>query len=261
MHHRLGHVVERQRLGRSDGDGLDVGGITGLQAPHEGVLADLALGEELLRRAAAHGARDRRHDDVAHVEAPEDPLVGLAVRLVCRLEADVVDVERVRVLHDELPTAQDACARPCLVAVLGLNLVEPQRKVLVGGVLPLDRQREQLLVGRPEQVVVPAAVLEPEHAVAVLGPPVRRLIRRARQQGGEQDLLSADRGHLLTDHPLDVAHHPKAQREPAEQTRPDRPDVAGPDQQLVAGNFGVGRVVAQRSQEQLGHAGDHSGPP
>ena len=39
----------------------------------------------------------------------------------------------------------------------------------------------------------------------------------------------------------------------------DRPDVAGPDKQLVAGNFGVGRVVAQRAQEQLGHAGDHGG--
>jgi hypothetical protein len=26
----------------------------------------------------------------------------------------------------------------------------------------------------------------------------------------------------------------------------------------VAGDFGVGWVVAQRAQEQLGHAGDHS---
>ena len=41
----------------------------------------------------------------------------------------------------------------------------------------------------------------------------------------------------------------------------DRADVAGADQQLVAGHLGVGGVVAQGAQEQLGHAGDHSRPP
>ena len=38
----------------------------------------------------------------------------------------------------------------------------------------------------------------------------------------------------------------------------DGPDVAGADQQLVAGDFGVGGIVTQRAQEQLGHPGDHS---
>ena len=179
VHLGLGQTVDRQRL-RDRGDHrLDVGGVTGFQAAHEGVLADLAFGEEFLGCAAAHRAGDRRDDDVAHRQPVEDPLVGLAVRVVDGLEPVVVDVEGVGVLHHELAAAQDAGPRPGLVAVLGLDLVQQQREVLVGAVLPLDRQREQLFVGGPEQIVVAAAVLEPEHAVAVLGPPVRRLVGRA----------------------------------------------------------------------------------
>ena len=109
-----------------------------------------------------------------------------------------------------------------------------------------------------EQIVVAAAVLQPEDAVAVLGPPVRRLVRGARQQRGKQNLLPANRVHLVAHDLLDLAQHPQTQRQPAVQAGPDRADVAGPDQQLVAGDLGVGRVVAQRAQEQLGHAGDHS---
>ena len=48
VHLGLRQPVERQRVGRRGLDGLDVGGVPGLQAAHEGVLADLALGKELL---------------------------------------------------------------------------------------------------------------------------------------------------------------------------------------------------------------------
>ena len=133
-----------------------------------------------------------------------------------------------------------------------------QRKVLVGAVLPFHRQGEQLFVRRAEQVVVAAAILEPENAVAVFGPAVRRLVGRARQQRGEQDLLSANGVHLFAHDALDLAQHPQAERQPAVEARRDRADVAGADQQLVAGDLGVGGVVAQRAQEQLRHPGDHS---
>src|SRR6202020_2185371 len=125
--------------------------------------------------------------DVIDIEAAEDALVGLTVCVVGALGAGVVDVVGVGVLHDELAAAQDAGARTRLVAVLGLDLVERQRKVLVGAVLPLHRQGEDLFVGGAEQVVVATAVLEAEHAIAVLGPPVGGLVGRPRQQGREQD--------------------------------------------------------------------------
>ena len=170
----------------------------------------------------------------------------------------VVDIEGVGVLHDELSAAQNSGPWPGLVAVLGLDLEQQHREVLVGAVLPLDGEGEQLLVGRSEQIVVHPTVLEPEHPVAVFGPAVGGLVRCARQQRGEQDLLAADRDHFLADDVLDLAQHPQPERQPAVQARADRPDVAGSDQQLVAGHFGVGGIVTQGSQKQFGHPGDHS---
>ena len=65
-------------------------------------------------------------------------------------------------------------------------------------------------MGGAEQVVGALAVLEPEDAVAVLGPPAGRLVGLAGQQRGEQQLLRADRVHLVADDVLDPAQDPQA---------------------------------------------------
>jgi hypothetical protein len=171
----------------------------------------------------------------------------------------VVDIERIRVLHQELTPAQDAGPRPRLVAVLRLDLEQQQREVLVAAVFALDRQGEQLFMGGAEQVVILATVLKPEDAVAVFGPAVGHLIRRLGQQCRKQNLLSANGIHFVADDLLDLAQHPQAEGQPAVEPGADRTDVAGPDQELMARYLGVGRVIAQGAQEQLGHAGDHSG--
>ena len=193
------------------------------------------------------------------MQAREDPLVCLAVRLVGRLEPVLVEVERVGVLHDEFASTQDARARTALVAVLRLDLVQRDRQVLVGGVLALDGESEQFLVGGAEQHVDALAVGEPEQRVAVLGPAVRRLVRLARQQSGQQDLLRADRVHLVADHLLHPPQHPQAERQPRVHAGRDPAHVARAHEQLVAGHLGVGGVVAQGAQEEVGHPRDHRG--
>ncbi len=105
--------------------------------------------------------------------------------VVGHVEARVVDVEGVGVLHHELAAAQQPRARPGLVAELGLDLIEPQRQVLVGRVEVLDEKGEHLLVGRGQQEVVALAVLEPEDVVAVVGPAVGQLVGLLGQQRRE----------------------------------------------------------------------------
>ena len=144
--------------GGRDPDRLDVGRVAAGRAD-EGVLAVLGDGQELLAGRAAHRAGHRLHDHVLEAEPVEDLDVGVAVRVVGLLQPGVVDVEGVGVLHHELAAAQEAGPGPRLVAVLGLDLVEAERQVLVGGVQVLDQQGEHLLVGRPEQVVGALAVL------------------------------------------------------------------------------------------------------
>jgi len=171
-------------------------------------------------------------------------------------EALVLGVEGVRVLHQELAAAQDAGPGAGLVTVLVLDLVEDHRQVLVGGRLVLHQQGEDLLVGRAEEVVAALAVLEAEQLGAVLVPAARGVVRLPRQQGGEQHLLGADRVHLLTDDPLHVGEDLLAEGQPRPDAGRRAADVAGPDEQLVAEDLGVRRVVTQRLRHQLGHALD-----
>ena len=179
------------------------------------------------------------------------------MRLVAGVQAGVVDVEGVGVLHDEFAAAQQARAGTCLVAVLVLDLVEAQRQVLVRGVQVLDQQGEHFLVRGGQQVVVALAVLEPEDALAVLGPAVGGLVGLLGQQRREVDFLGADGGHFLADDRLHLAQHAQPQRQPGVDARGGAADVPGADQQPVAGHLGVGGIFAQGAQEQLGESKDH----
>ena len=252
------HVVVGHGRGRAHRDRLDVGGVVAVGAADVGVLADLGLREELLARRPAHGARGRLDDHVLEPEPVEDLDVGVAVREVGPLEARVVDVEGVGVLHDELAPAQQPRAGTRLVAVLGLDLVDRERQVLVGGVEVLDHEGEHLLVGGAEQVVGPLAVLEPEDVGAVVGPPTGGVVGLLGQERRERQLLGAHRIHLLADDRLDVAQHPQPERQPGVDARRRATDVAGTDEELVARHLGVVRVVAERAHEEVGHPQDHA---
>ena len=250
-------LVVRARLdGRwpRDLDGLGVRRVVAVHAVDECVLTGRGGREELLRRRAAHRARHGEHDAVVEADAREDALVSVAVLPVRLGETLVGEIERVRVLHDELAPAQDAGTRPCLVAVLRLDLVQRERIVLVGRVLALHQQREQFLVRRREQVVGVLAIVQPEQAVAVVGPTAARLEDLARNECREVHLLRADPVHLLADDALDLAEYRQAHRQPRVDARRDATDEPAAHEQLVARHLRVRRVVAKRAQEQRRHS-------
>ena len=188
--------------------GLGVGGVVAAGARDERVLTGRRGREELLAGAAAHRAADRADDPVVQARAARR-CAGRRPRWssYARLQALVVEVEGVAVLHEELAAAQDARAGPRLVAVLRLHLVQHDRQVLVRRALALHQRGEQLLVGRREQVLAALAVLEPEQQVAVLGPAPGRLVVLLGQQRGEQHLLPAHPVHLLAHDAGDPVEH------------------------------------------------------
>jgi hypothetical protein len=250
------HLRVVQRLGSGNAHRLDIGGIASGRA-HEGVLAVGRDRQELLGARSAHRPRHRLDDGVVEAEPVEDPDVGLAMPVVGGVQAGVVDVEGVGVLHHELAAAQDSGAGTGLVAVLGLDLVERQRQVLVGGVEVLHQEGEHLLVGGPQQHVDVLAVLQPEQVVAVLDPAVGLLVGLRGQQGREEHLLGAHGVHLLADDALHLAQHLQAQRQPGVDAGGRPPDVPGAHQPAVAGNLGVGGILPQGPDEQLRHARQH----
>ena len=87
---------------------------------------------------ATHGSTHGVNDYVFKAQALKNTLVNGAVQLVGALQAGVVNVEGVGILHDELAPTDQACARTSLITVLGLDLVERNRQILVRGVHVLD---------------------------------------------------------------------------------------------------------------------------
>ena len=73
-------------------------------------------------------------------------------------------------------------------------------------------------------------------------------------EGGQQELLTAGVVELLPDDLLDLVQHPQSQGQEGVHTRCQSADVAGPDQQLMAGHLGVGGRLAEGSDQQPGHA-------
>ena len=186
--------------------------------------------QELLAAGAAHEAVVGGDDDVLQPEPLEDALVRVALQLVRGIQPLVGVVERVRVLHRELASAQEAGTGPRLVAVLVLDLVDRERKILVGRVQVLHEQREQLLVRGREQVVGVPAVLQAEDAVAVGLPAAGLLIGVAGHQSREVHLVGARVRHLVADDPLDLRLDLQSERQPREDSGRLAADVAGADE-------------------------------
>ena len=169
------------------------------------------------------------------------------------LEPVEVEVERVRVLHQELAPAQQAEAGTQLVAVLPVDLVEVHRQVAVARVLVGDGRRDDLLRGRRQAEPGLLAVLEPEQlrAVGLVAPGALPELERLHDR--QPQLLGAGGVHLLPHDLLDPAQHPVPERQPRVDAARDPADVAGAHEQAVAVDLGVGGVVAQRAEEEPRH--------
>ena len=256
---RRGVLGDFDFLGNHSGDGFNVSCIAASRT-HEGVLTDGGRVQELFTAGAAHRAGLRGHNDDLQAQALENALVCGAVRHVRLVQALIVNVEGVGVLHDELAAAQQTRAGARLIAVLGLNLVQVDRQVLVGGVQVLHQQGEHFLVGGRQQHVCTLTVLEAEEVIAVLVPAVSCLVGLAGQQCGEVNFLRADGVHLFTDDVLDLAQYLQAQGQPGVHAGGCAADVTGADQQLVAGDLSVYGVLAQSAHEEVGKAKYHDSP-
>ena len=214
------------------------------------VLAGCAGGHVLVRADAAHHPHVRLDRVPLEPAAIEDLVVRTGEDLVLRVEARAVAIEGVRVLHDELARAEDAGARPHLVALLRLEVVEDQRQVAVRADLACDVERHRLLVRHREHQLGALAVVQLEH----LGDAVAAglLPQLGRRDDRHQHLLGADRVELLADDLLDLAMGAPAGRQVAPHAGTDLADHPGADEQLVGDRLGVGGSVLDGGKEVLG---------
>ena len=241
--------------------GFGVRRVVAVLAPDERVLADRGDGHELLARVAADLPRLRLHRAEREPAAREDLLVRARTSRRRTPGSPVeVAVEGVRVLHQELACPQQPEARPQLVAVLPVDLVEVHRQVAVRRVLARDERRDDLLGRGREAEPGLLAVLEPEHHRPVRGVAAAALPELERLDDRQDRLLGA----RPRPSPRGRSARPRAgpgcpSGQPRVDARGDLADVPAPDQQPVAVELGVGRVVPQGAQEELRHPHDSTG--
>ncbi len=183
--------------------------------------------------------------------AREDALVGVVHVPVAPVRARRVHVERIGVLHQELLRAHEAEARPRLVAVLPLDLVDRQRQLAVGRDDALGDVGEDLLGGRPHRELALGAVLEAEHVRAHHVPAARRAPQLGGLEDRRDDLLRARAVHLLADDLLDLLQRAHAERQVGVETARNLAHQARAHEQAVRINFRVLRVLPQRLNQRL----------
>ena len=232
-HARCLHLFRRRQrrgeLGRAGNAarGLDIRRVVAVLASNELVLARARRSEIVPRLPAAHNPGFGLHLVELEAATFEDPAVGLLMTLEALVQPGRVPVEGIRVLHDELAHAQQACAGTRLIPLLRAEVVPDLRQLLVRLQLPCV-EGHRLFVRQREDEAPAGAVLQLED-LWNCDPPAR-LPELGGREHRTQHLLSADRVHLLADDLHDLLMHTPAQRQERPEPRADLADEAAAHQ-------------------------------
>ena len=221
-----------------------------------GVAVDLALAglgqdDELVAQIAADRAGLGHHGDGFEPHAREGAQVGHEHAVVGVPRGLHREVEGIGVLHQELAAAHDAEAGAHLVAELPLDMVKQARQVAVGLGGAAEHLGDQLLVGGTVEHLALVAVLEAQHLrpIGVVAPALAPQVGLL--EGGHEQLDGAGAVLLLAHDLLHLPEHLKAQGQPSIDAGARLADHAGAQHQLVGGDLGLARHLAQQRQEVL----------
>src|SRR3984885_12863774 len=215
-------------------------------------LAGRRQNDEFVAEVAADRARLRPHRNSGQAKPRESAQVSGELLIVGMARADLVEVERIGVLHQELARAHHAEAGPDLVAELPLDMIEIERQILVGAHRGAEDLGDHLLVGGPVQHVAVVPVADAQHLLAVVvvasgfAPEISRL------NGRHQDLDRAGAVLLLADDGADLVQDPDAERQPGVAARRLLPDHAGAQHQPMRDDFRLFRRLLQNGEEVTG---------
>ena len=223
-------------------------------AVDEGGLAVLGQGHELGRDRAADLSGLRRHRAVLECQALADAGVGTRHLVVVLLQGLLRRMEGVGVLHEELAAAEQAEARPDLVAELHLDLVERQRQLAVGPHLVTHGRGDDLLM-RGAEAEVPAVPVLETHELGAVDVPAARLVPQLRGlDGGHQHLLDCRSRPSLR------ARSARPSRKRALTKRQERVDARGcladhacAQHEPVGDDLGLGGILFECGHVQRAH--------
>ena len=233
--------------------GLIVGSEAAIVAVDERSLAGVGQSHVLDGGVAADLAGVGDNGQSLDVAALADVGVGLLHLVVLLLQTLLRGREAVGVLHDELATAHQAKAGTELVAELILDVIEVHRQLLVGTQLIAHQGSHGLLVRGSENKLAAVAVIK-AHKLLAIGVNATGLTP---QLGVDHDrhhkLLGTGGIHLVAHDVLDLANRAPCERQVGIQTGGLLADHAGTEQQAVAVELSVRRILFKRRRIELRH--------
>jgi hypothetical protein len=147
------HRCRRRRPGdvvRHGSRHLHVCRVISVERERYGILAGIGKHMELVGHAATDRAGIRLDRPEREVHSPADGGVGVVHPTISPLEARLVEVKRICVLHDEFTGTHHPEAGPNLVPELGLNLVVVDRELPIALQIAAGDVGDDFLVSRPE---------------------------------------------------------------------------------------------------------------
>ena len=189
--------------------------------------------------------------------AAVDVAVGLRHGLVADVQAVLVGVEAVGVLHVELADSYKPSAGTGLVTELGLNLVEHEGEVAVALYVGAGDVGDDLLVSGGHDQSALAAVLQGEEVVAKGVPATGLFPEFDRLEDGQAEFLASCGVYLLADDVLDLAEGAPCQGQVGVDASGDLGDHARLEHEAVADGLRLGGVGAEGLGDQSSEAQDY----
>ncbi len=242
-------ALERHALELGD---FAVGLVAALLAENQVVFTVRSVEHKFVSDLTAHDTRIALHHHWFNAHATVNAEVGVVFFLVVTVQVFLAGVEAVGILHQEFADADKAAAGTSFVTVLGLELVEHHRQLLVAVEHVAHEVGHGFFVGHGEHHVVVVAVLEAEQffanglVTARFAPEFGSLHHR------QIDLDTADLVHFFADDVHDLLDHAETHRHHGVDTGRDGLDVAAAHEEDVGGHGGIARRFAERHVKVLG---------
>ena len=233
--------------------GLIVGGKAAIVAVHQRCLAGIGQRHVLDGGVAADLTGVGDNGQGLDIAALANVGVGLLHLVVLLLQALLRGGKAVGILHDELAAAHQAKARTELVAELILDVIQVDGQLLVRAQLVAHQGRDGLLVRGTQDKLTAMTVIKAHELLAIGIDTAGFTPQLGVDHNGHHELLGARSVHLVADNVLNLADRAPGERQVGIQTGGLLADHAGTEQQAVACELGVSRILFERRRVELRH--------
>ncbi|RMF13097.1 MAG: AI-2E family transporter [Candidatus Dadabacteria bacterium] len=228
---------------------LDICRVAARRAEQDFILARIGKDHKFVRRAAANRSCVRFDGPPVETATIEDATVRIVHTLVRLIEARVVCVETVGILHDKLPSAHQTKPRTHLVTKFRMDLVQVQRQLSVAGDVAAHKVDDDFLVCRTQDEVTTVAVLEAKQLRPKFVPSSAFLPQFCGLNDRQDDFQCAGPVHFLAYDLFYAPQHACACRQQVIDARGQLPDHAGAQHQPVADDLSFFRVLSQCGEQ------------